>query len=249
VSEQVIEAELVDEALEAEHPPAPTEQVTTAVVHRGQATASREALMPLAADQVVKGLTAYQELLPQLLDTSDYQDAGQGKRFVKKSGWRKIARAFNLSVEIVSISVERDGEGAPLRAECVARATAPNGQVQDGDGYCSVDEKRFERETARTKVENDLRATATTRAKNRAIADLVGMGEVSAEEATAKPDAGPAVERADDELQKRAKLALGTLVGDPDRAREAWTDAVKSFGGIAPPGLCQLILDIAPEGS
>jgi hypothetical protein len=27
-------------------------------------------------------------------------------------------------------------------------------------------------------VENDLRATATTRAKNRAISDLVGMGSV-----------------------------------------------------------------------
>lgn len=144
-----------------------------------QAHPSREALVPIDPEQVIAGMDAYQALLPRLLNASDYQDAGEGKTFVKKSGWRKIARAFNLSVEIVGLPVvERDEEGLPIRAAVVARAIAPNGQVQDGDGYCSVDEPRFNRPSSRKKIENDLRATATTRAKNRAIADLVGMGEV-----------------------------------------------------------------------
>lgn len=63
---------------------------------------SREVLTPLDADSVIEGMRAYQDLLPKLLDDSDYQGTGSD-RFVKKSGWRKIARAFNLSVEIVSI--------------------------------------------------------------------------------------------------------------------------------------------------
>lgn len=145
---------------------------------------TREVLMPLDTSQVVAGMQAYQEMLPQLLDAKDYQDAGGGKKFVKKSGWRKIARAFNLSTQIVSVDIERAPDGSPQRASAVVRAIAPNGQVSDGDGYCDVAESRFSGPRGnKSKLENDLRATATTRAKNRAISDLVGMGEVSAEEA------------------------------------------------------------------
>jgi hypothetical protein len=69
---------------------------------------------------------------------------------------------------------------APLRAEVWARAIAPSGRSMDGDGYCSVDEERFSGPRGnKSKLENDLRATATTRAMNRAISGLVGMGEVS----------------------------------------------------------------------
>jgi hypothetical protein len=69
-----------------------------------------------------------------------------------------------------------------VRAEVWIRAIAPNGQYGDGYGYCSLDEGRFKSWRGRQKLENDLRTTATTRAKNRAISDLVGMGELSAEE-------------------------------------------------------------------
>lgn len=211
----------------------------------------REVLMPADAAQVVAGMQAYQELLPQLLDASDYQEAGRDKRtgerrrFVKKSGWRKIARAFNLSVEILSLRVERDAEGHPTRAECVARAVAPNGQVQDGDGYCAADEKRFrDTDADKLKLENDLRATATTRAKNRAIADLVGMGEVSAEEISDGPAAGatgPGFERASDEEQRAAKRALGAIIGEPEAARSIYAEAIVGFGEVAPAPLCRML--------
>ncbi len=219
------------------------------------ATPGREVLMPGAVYQVVAGMRAYQALLPQLLDASDYQDAGRDKRtgkprrFVKKSGWRKIARAFNLSVEIATLTVDRDERGNPTRAECVARAIAPNGQVQDGDGYCAADEKRFrDADADKLKLENDLRATATTRAKNRAIADLVGMGEVSAEEVTSVDDAGasgPRFERAGTDLQTAAKRALGELVGDAERARAIYAEALVGFGEVAPFPLCQMLVAIA----
>jgi hypothetical protein len=155
---------------------------STAVVRR---TRRSEVIRPLDTDQLIDSFTAYQQMLPRLLTNDDYQDAGRGKRFVKKSGWRKIATAFDLDVQIIRSEVERDHEGQPCRAEVWARAIAPSGRSMDGDGYCSVDESRFRQESARGKLENDLRATATTRAMNRAISGLVGMGEVSAEEVSA----------------------------------------------------------------
>ena len=58
--------------------------------------------MPLPAEQVVEGMRAYQKLLKELLEPSDWQTHDKDgnrlpKPFLKKSGWRKISRAFNLS--------------------------------------------------------------------------------------------------------------------------------------------------------
>jgi len=201
----------------------------TAALIRPTSRPTREALVPLDADAVIEGMRAYQDLLPRLLDDSDYQGTGSD-RFVKKSGWRKIARAFNLSVEIVSISILRDERGRPERAECIARALAPNGQIQDADGYCSTDEFTGRRADD-PKMENTLRATATTRAKNRAIADLVGMGEISAEEmentggGNAGPPFGPAVDEAG---RGKASQALTYLL-DAD-AGPTWNAIVEQAG-------------------
>ena len=191
------------------------------------------ALMPLPAEQVVAGMRAYQRLLRDLLDPSDWQTHDHNgkaldKPFLKKQGWRKIARAFNLSFERVHAHVEREENGTPRRAEVWIRAVAPNGQYGDGDGYCSADEGRFKSWRGRQKLENDLRSTATTRAKNRATADLVGMGEVSAEEidpAGAHDEATSAAlaagAPASEELRRAALAALRWLLSDPQAAERA----------------------------
>jgi hypothetical protein len=59
----------------------------------------------------------------------------------------------------------------------IYRATAPDGRASEMDGSCMASEKRG----AMCTVHN-VRAHAHTRAKNRAISDLVGFGEVSADE-------------------------------------------------------------------
>lgn len=151
------------------------------------ATQPTHVLRPMTTpDEAGEVMAEYQRTVRAVLDASDYQTAERGRRFVKKSGWRKIAKAYGLSLEMLTCTVERDDAGLPTRAEVWIRAIAPNGQRQDADGYCSADESRFQRGGGRQKLENDLRATATTRAKNRAISDLVGMGEVSAEEIDAE---------------------------------------------------------------
>ena len=178
-----VEAEVVDAEVIPDNDPT-TSETTSAevavVTPNGHATG---VLMPFEAAEVGKAMQAYQAAVDAVLDPTDWQgEPGAKGSFVKKSGWRKIAKAFGLSVTRVESGVERSAEGDPIRAWSVYRATGPNGQSQDGDGYCSVDESRFGKSGGRQKLENDMRATATTRAKNRAISDLVGMGEVSAEE-------------------------------------------------------------------
>jgi len=185
---------------------------STAIVRRERRS---EVIRPLNADQLAESFAEYQSLLPRLLDDSDYQDAGADGKFVKKSGWRKIATAFDLDVELVDEVVDRADDGRILRSKHTARATSPSGRVMEADGYCTVDEFTGRR-ASNPKIENDLRGTAATRAKNRAISDLVGMGEVSAEEVAAGSGqaAMPAwAQPAADDLAETTRKALGWLFG------------------------------------
>lgn len=192
-----------------------------------------EVTRPLDVEQLVESFAAYQALIPRLLDDSDYQGTGT-ERFKKKSAWRKLATAFDLDVTLIADEVERDYDGTPLRAKVIARAIAPSGRTMDGDGYCSADEPRFASDRGRQKLENDLRATASTRAKNRAISDLIGAGEVSAEEVDAGAAAagastlpwGPRL--ADKALARAASQALEQLVGPT--AESVWKAIVERCG-------------------
>ena len=150
----------------------------------------RDALIrPAASIADIEGaFRDYQALKGKLLTRDDMQSAGEGKTFVKRSGWRKLAVAFGVSFEQRTERIVRsdpdDPNSHPVYAEFVVRAIAPNGRFVDGWGACSLDEPRFRKDSARKKLHHDLPATAETRAKNRAAADLFGMGEVSAEEMT-----------------------------------------------------------------
>jgi len=133
--------------------------------------------------EVQRAMQEYQQGLQAILDPSDWQvfvdrRDGSEKRFVKRSGWRKVGTWFglDLQIDVVSIVVDRDEQGAPVRVRLVGRAIAPNGRVAEDVGACSMDERRF------SKPEHDLLATAATRALNRATSNLVGMGELTAEE-------------------------------------------------------------------
>jgi hypothetical protein len=99
----------------------------------------------------------------------------QGKQFRKKAYWRAIATAFK--VDCVIVTVERLDEGDDWGYEATVRATSQDGRTSDGDGACMASEKHG----ASCTVHN-VRSHAVTRAKNRAISDLVGFGEVSADE-------------------------------------------------------------------
>ena len=154
---------------------------------------------------------AFEEIKTELLTSADRQSIGSNV-FIKKSGFRKIATAFNVSVDIVA--KEREIREGVLTWRVTARATAPNGKSVESIGSCASNESNHMEKVAdnlsqidahdhysrddddimkvegkwrrlrSTKAvkEHDILATAETRAKNRAISDLVGGGEVSAEE-------------------------------------------------------------------
>jgi hypothetical protein len=162
---------------------------------------------------------AYHELCEGLLDDSDYTTIGD-KRFRNKSGWRKLAVAFNVSDGLIEKEVHRDKQGRVVAAEIVVRATAPNGRFMDGYGACDIHDRCCDPQTCKllerwedsgrltghvhclpdcngrhafSNPSHDVPSTAMTRATNRAFADLFGMGEVSAEEvrsAGADPQTG-----------------------------------------------------------
>jgi hypothetical protein len=151
----------------------------------------------------VEGASAYmdnyQELVEALLNETDYQKIG-GKNAKKKSAWRKLATAFKISDDIVTEQLTFDeNDGQIVSARYKVRATLPNGRSTIGVGVCSIYDKIRYSGTAKnpadtetpsnfvlrgrfSHAEHDVPSTAHTRAKNRAIADLIGAGEVSAEE-------------------------------------------------------------------
>jgi len=137
----------------------------------------------------------YQEACKSLLVPSDYQKIvinGKAQPFKKKSAWRKIATAFNITDEVIKEVLIRDENDQIVSATFHVKATAPNGRSSVGVAACSIYDKinkkdveqpsAFELRKRFTNAENDVIGTAHTRAKSRAISDLVGMGELSAEE-------------------------------------------------------------------
>lgn len=133
-------------------------------------------VMPLASPaQARQAIQAYEALKASIVQPSDIQKI-QGRDFLKKAFWRRVATCFGLSLELVSEQRGHDEKGG-LFYSVIYKAIAPNGRTMTADGYCSTSEQG-----RGGWPEHNVRATAHTRAKNRAISDLVGGGEVSADE-------------------------------------------------------------------
>ncbi len=128
---------------------------------------------------------AYDAACVALIGPNDVQKDG-GREFKKKSAWRKLARHFGISVaaSLDSVRVDTGSEGITkgFTAYAVATASAPWGQSWSDVGACGSDEATGRR----TITVADAVATAMTRASNRAVSNLIAMGEVSAEEVGAR---------------------------------------------------------------
>ena len=135
-------------------------------------------VMPaVSVAEAKKSWQAYEDLKAAIVVPSDIQII-KGKQFLKKSYWRKIATFFNLNVDIVeereSVSLDQDNKPVDRIYHFTCKATANNGRYAIGVGSCGVVEKDGSQHNARS--------TAETRAFNRAVSNLVGGGEVSADE-------------------------------------------------------------------
>ena len=163
-------------------------------------------------EEVVSVYEQFEEIKSKLLDNDDDITEMGSSYHINKSGWRKIATAFNLSVNTTSLMTRT--EDGVIKYIVQAQAVAPNGKKSLATGMCGSNESNFMRklvdagagrERAQQEADNpdnvllvdgwfrelkeprevnehNVMATAETRARNRAISDLVGGGEVSAEE-------------------------------------------------------------------
>lgn len=140
-----------------------------------------EPVRPLvSAERAAEDWALFESLKSKLLKAEDYAEI-KGAHYIRKSGFRKIAVAFNLSDRIVE-QVRTDREDRSFMWRIVIEVEAPNHRVCMGVGICDSAERNFNH------IEHDVYATAHTRAKNRAISDMVAGGVVSAEEIDAKPE-------------------------------------------------------------
>ncbi len=123
-------------------------------------------LKPIAdANTIVEAYREYQLLKTKLLQEIDYQVI-RGKKYIKKSGFRKLSTAFGISTSVVR-EARLNLEGYFVY-EITVRATASSGRFTEACSSCASNERDF------SHIENDVRATAQTRGSNRAIADLIG---------------------------------------------------------------------------
>jgi len=133
----------------------------------------------VSTQDMERAISAYKSL-QETLDRAlpDCIQSIAGKHFRKKNYWRAVKVAFNLRVECIKeekIDLNNDDWGYVV----TYRAIAPNGASADGDGSCTYKEKATGQ--VRPTLHN-IRSQAHTRAFNRAVSNLVGFGEVSAEE-------------------------------------------------------------------
>ncbi|OHD57647.1 MAG: hypothetical protein A2Y33_06315 [Spirochaetes bacterium GWF1_51_8] len=125
-------------------------------------------------------IQARKDLLAAITDPkSDIVNYGK-EAFKRKSFWRKLALIAGVSIEKREEWKEKDERGGATYFVTV-RASLPDGHFMDGTGACSQFEPRHNGR-GKDVTPHYLRATAETRAKNRALSDLLAFGEVSAEE-------------------------------------------------------------------
>jgi len=163
-------AEAVDKAFEKQFPLAVVDEP------RDEEMIEASVISPVSIVDVNAASAYYanlSELKKRLLGPTDIQDI-KGRTFVKKSGWRKLAFAFEVTV-IAGDPVREERQAGSYIYRVRATARAKNGRTSSGTGMCSSTEKAG-------MIEHVVMSTAETRAKNRAISDLVAAGEVSAEE-------------------------------------------------------------------
>lgn len=148
-------------------------------------------------------------------NVKQYKSAGKVIGRIKKSGWRKFAQAFNLSVQVLKEVVLPSPPAPTKYAKYWVLVTAPNGRTMTGTGVCSLNERGFAHQ------DHDIVATAMTRAVNRGVSDMIAAGEVSAEEI----GAGNSYEKFPD--HKEVKTPSGAVVYVPKKKIKTAKDVVE----------------------
>ena len=157
----------------------------------------------VTANEVREALKAYMEIRNACLLESDLLYIGSNGKpvrspseavatHVKKSGWRKVGVAYNLSwtVDDPVLENSEDRFGKYFIFKSRATVVAPNGRYVSALGVCSSRNPFFSKAHGIDIQPNpeDIAMMSQTVAINRAISDMVGGGEVTAEEIMGKTE-------------------------------------------------------------
>lgn len=155
----------------------------------------------MTANEVREALKAYMEIRNACLLSSDLLYIGSNGKpvknpseavstHVKKSGWRKVGVAYNLSwtVDDPVLENSEDRFGKYFIFKSRATVVAPCGRYTSALGVCSSRNPFFSKAHGLDIQPNpeDIAMMSQTVAVNRAISDMVGGGEVTAEEIMGK---------------------------------------------------------------
>lgn len=179
------------------------------VSERPPAASSQVLRLPTAVPALKAIFDENRQAIQQILDERDFQEVsqrGKTKTFMTRSAYQKIATAFGLTelVDRARMEVGRDSHGRPIYAAAVVVMKAPNGRLCAGAQEAHAIERccpaAFSEPCSKRSYDShtcceagcsgyghwnhpgDIAATAHTRARNRAISDMVGLGDESAEE-------------------------------------------------------------------
>jgi len=106
---------------------------------------------------------------------------GQGTPYIKRSGWRKLARFFGLSWDIEKVEKMKMENGGYMYMARV-KVWHPAGASVVAEGVATSEDKFFTKGGRREANEGNVLMKAITVAINRGISDILGSGEVSGEE-------------------------------------------------------------------
>ncbi len=127
-----------------------------------------------SVEELKAAMEIYQKLLKELLDETDVV-AIKEKKYIKKSGWLKLAKAFNLSIKVIDERKEIFENPKGYAYHITVRCIAPNGREVEDLGSCDTSEKTED-------SEHVIRTMAKTRATSRVIAAMIGASESPAED-------------------------------------------------------------------
>ena len=105
---------------------------------------------------------------------------GQGTPYIKRSGWRKLARFFGLSWSIEDVKEIKTENGYLYQAK--VKIWHPAGASVEAVGVATSEDKFFTKGGRREANKGNVLMKAVTVALNRGISDILGSGEVSGEE-------------------------------------------------------------------
>lgn len=160
-------------------------------------------LATISPQEARAAMEAYEELCKAVLKPEDYQTYtdrdGKTKSFKKKSAVKKLQTFFNIDVEVITTQ-HHEFEDGHFGWSVTARAIIPRtGRHVDAVAACTTFEEKYDitpyqkeseadfakrRKRALARSFHDILGTAETRATNRAVMNIIGVGggEVTAEE-------------------------------------------------------------------